>query len=387
MKLKIITLLFLGIASMHSQTKKTQSSGDGIFAEMETSKGKITLQLEYEKTPVTVANFVSLAEGTNTHVTGDRKGKPFYDGLKFHRVINDFMIQGGDPLGNGSGDPGYKFKDEITDLKHSGPGILSMANSGPATNGSQFFITHKATPWLDGKHTVFGHVTSGMNVVNQIVQDDIIKKITIVRNGAAAKKFDAAKVFSDYIANKAEEDKKQAAMAAEARAKKIAADQEAKRLQEEKYAPIYANQAANLNALRAKSTKTASGLQYLILEKGSGKKALPGSTIYVYYAGFLENGSLFDSNIEAVAQQYGKWDANRSAQQGYQPFPFAAGKKDGLIPGFIEALELMDIGDKLVAFIPSGLAYGAQGAGNVIPPNANIIFEIQLLDAPPATKQ
>ena len=193
-----------------TQTKKIIPSNinDGIFAEIETTKGKILLKLEYQKTPVTVANFISLAEGTNNFVTDSKlKGKPFYNGLKFHRVIKDFMIQGGDPLGNGSGNPGYKFKDEFTDLVHDKAGILSMANSGPSTNGSQFFITHKDTPWLNGKHTIFGRVINGMEVVNAIVQDDIINKITITRKGAAAKAFDASKVFSAYFASKAENKK------------------------------------------------------------------------------------------------------------------------------------------------------------------------------------
>ena len=200
---------------------KSTTTAEGIFAEFDTSKGKITVQLEYKKTPITVANFVSLAEGTNTIVKADLKGKPFYNGLKFHRVIKDFMIQGGDPLGNGSGDPGYKFKDEFTDLKHSKGGILSMANSGVATNGSQFFITHKDTPWLDGKHTVFGHVTSGMDVVNKIEQNDVINKVTISKIGAEAKKFNASKVFADYYANKGEDDKKQALLEAEKNKKQL----------------------------------------------------------------------------------------------------------------------------------------------------------------------
>ena len=232
-KLKI-SLLFLLVFSigLNAQTKKavtpkktekavttktsstpkmaTSNSNDGIYADIETSKGKITVQLEYKKTPITVANFIALAEGTNPYVKADLKGKPFYNGLKFHRVIKDFMIQGGDPLGNGSGDPGYKFKDEFTDLVHDKGGILSMANSGPGTNGSQFFITHKDTPWLNGKHTIFGHSVSGMEVINAIVQDDVIKSITIVRKGADANKFDAVKVFSSYYGNKGEDDKKQA---------------------------------------------------------------------------------------------------------------------------------------------------------------------------------
>ena len=131
---------------------------------------------------MTVANFVGLAEGTKHYsktggAPADANGASYYDGLNFHRVIADFMIQGGCPLGTGTGGPGYKFPDEIdTTLKHTGPGIFSMANSGPGTNGSQFFITHKATPWLDGRHTVFGHVVKGQDVVNAIAKGDKIKE-------------------------------------------------------------------------------------------------------------------------------------------------------------------------------------------------------------------
>lgn len=182
-----------------------KSLPDGLYAEMETSKGKILLQLDYEKVPLTVANFVGLAEGTKYYSTDGsapkKQDKPFYDGLTFHRVIPDFMIQGGDPRGNGTGGPGYKFRDETDkSLHHSGPGILSMANSDPpgskapysnggSSNGSQFFITHKATPWLDGMHTVFGHVVEGQDVVNQIVKGDNIKTVKILRIGDKAKKF------------------------------------------------------------------------------------------------------------------------------------------------------------------------------------------------------
>jgi cyclophilin family peptidyl-prolyl cis-trans isomerase len=214
MKSKIILLLFLGVFNLNAQTTKkpvatkkpvtaatkAPVAPEGIFATISTNKGNITVELFYKKTPITVANFISLAEGKNSLVTVERlKGKPFFDGLKFHRVINDFMIQGGDPDGNGSGGPGYAFKDEITDSKFDKAGILAMANSGPATNGSQFFITHKDTPWLNGKHTIYGQVTQGMTVVNAIAQDDVITKITISRKGEAAKKFDAAKIFADYF--------------------------------------------------------------------------------------------------------------------------------------------------------------------------------------------
>ncbi|RZJ69782.1 peptidylprolyl isomerase [Flavobacterium sp.] len=362
MKLKAMLFLCLSIATMQAQNKpapvkptakkaaatKTASSDEGIFAEIETNKGKILLQLEFQKTPITVANFVSLAEGNNPMVAEKYKGKKFYDGLKFHRVIPDFMIQGGDPLGNGSGDPGYKFKDEIvSDLKHVGPGILSMANSGPETNGSQFFITHKETPWLNGKHTVFGHVVSGQNVVNAIAQEDVIQKVTIIRKGKEAKKFDAAKIFGSYFAEK-----------------------DAAKIKKKAF----------LDGLRNTATTSETGLQYKIIKNGTGVKPADGTEVGVSYAGYLEDGSLFDTNFEAIAREYGKYDATRASQKGYDPFPFTAGSKSGLIPGFIEALEKMGFGDRLIAFIPAKLGYGERGAGGVIPPNANIIFEIEMTE-------
>jgi cyclophilin family peptidyl-prolyl cis-trans isomerase len=416
MKFKILFLLFLGMVNVHSQTVKKSVPAkkpvtttkaivktpvviEGIFATIATNKGDIVVELAYEKTPVTVANFIALAEGTNTFVTDDKlKGKPFFDGLKFHRVIQDFMIQTGDPSGNGSGGPGYGFKDEFTDLKHSKPGILSMANSGPVTNGSQFFITHKATPWLDGKHSVFGHVTQGMAIVNAIAQNDVITKITIMRKGAAAKKFDAPKVFADYFNNKSEDQKKQdlanaenkakqAVFEAENKVKREALEAEAKRVYMEKYGAVVTAKKAYLAATKVTATITPSGLAYKITEKGSGIKPAAGTTFYFNYAGYFEDGTLFDSSYEEINKTYGKFDANRAAQNGYQAFPFEAGKKDGMIPGFIEGLDNMAFGDKAVVFIPSNLAYGERGAGGVIPPNTMLVFELEMLEKQPAPKQ
>jgi peptidyl-prolyl cis-trans isomerase A (cyclophilin A) len=408
MKNKILLLLFIfGVSSIFAQNKKKpivakkplktaqaaqqENPNDGVFAEFETSKGKIVVKLEYKKVPVTVANFVSLVEGNNTFVKEDLKGKPFYNGLKFHRVIPNFMIQGGDPLGNGSGGPGYSFKDEfVAELKHDKGGILSMANSGPATNGSQFFITHKDTPWLDGKHSVFGHVVTGMEVVNAIVQDDLIKSVKINRVGAEAKKYDAAKIFADYFANKAAEDKinneakaAQEKIQAEARAKQAIADAEAKKIYNEKYAPVMAKKVAELKSLKDLATKTDSGLNYKVLSKGAGVKPADGATVYIHYAGYLADGSLFDSSYENVSKQYGKFDQNRANGGGYAPFPFQFGKKDGLIPGFLEGLNMMSFNDKMLLFIPSKLGYGERGAGNVIPPNSDLIFELEMLEKLP----
>jgi peptidylprolyl isomerase len=354
---KSILLLLLAI-SFYSCKDEHSNLPDGLYAEIETNKGSIIVELDYKKAPVTVANFVTLAEGKNEFVTDENlKSKPFFDGLKFHRVIEDFMIQTGDPLGTGSGDTGYKFKDEITDLKFDKAGVLAMANNGPGTNSSQFFITHVETPWLDGKHTIFGHVVEkGQEVVNKVVQGDNIVSVTIIRNGEAAKKFDAVKVFHDYFSEIAKE--------------------------KSKYADVQKEKVAYYASLKAKATKTASGLEYVITEKGAGKKPVAGTQVYINYSGFLEDGTLFDSSLEEVNKTFGKLDLARAEAKGYQPIPFQAGRKDGMIPGFIEGIEQLSFGDKAVIFIPSHLAYGQAGAGNVIPPNANIIFEIQLLEKP-----
>ena len=400
MKKLVLLLCALTLTVSFAQTKKAKPKKvvlEGIFAEIYTNKGKISLQLEFVKTPITVANFITLAEGKNTFVTNDRKAKPYYNGLKFHRVIPNFMVQGGCPLGNGSGDPGYKFMDEFDpSLKHDKPGIFSMANSGPATNGSQFFITHKDTPWLNNKHTVFGHVIEGQSVIDAIVQDDVIQKVIILRKGKLAKKFNAVKVFSDYMKLKPELDKKaeQDAKIKAENAIKLETEKRKKEAEEKaasdaqmkaKLGPILTAKVAEFAALKAKSTKTATGLQYSILKKGTGIKPAEGKDIYVHYAGYLEDGTLFDSSYEAINKMYGKFDQNRANQNGYQPFPFKYGNKGGLIPGFLEGINNMNFNDKAIFFIPSNLGYGEKGAGSVIPPNSNIIFEVEILENLPVS--
>ncbi len=334
-----------------------QKLSDGLYAVIKTDKGAITVQLEYEKTPLTVANFVSLAEGTNPMVDPKYKGKHFFDGLSFHRVVSDFMIQGGDPEGNGSGNPGYFFDDEfVADLKHDKAGILSMANRGPATNGSQFFITHKETPHLDGRHTVFGHTVSGQEVVNAIVQGDKITAITIVRQGKNAKKFNAPKVFASIIEQKKKETEQQKAAAEKA---------------------VKENLTRFANA-KEKALTTEKGVKVFVFEKGTAEKPAEGTEVLIDYAGFLPNGELFDSGVEATARKFNKFDPQRKAANAYKPIPFVYGNKQGMIPGFIDGIEQLQYGDRALIFIPATLGYGNRAVGP-IPANSDLIFEIQLI--------
>ena len=368
MKKSILTLLFL-VLIFSSCKEDYDSLSDGLYAKIETNKGDFIVSLNYKKAPITVANFVILAEGKNNFVTNKYlKGKPFFDGLKFHRVIKDFMIQTGDPLGTGFGDAGYKFKDEITDLQFEDAGVLAMANSGPATNGSQFFITHLATPWLQGKHTIFGHVVEkGMEIVNLIEQNDYIKKVTIIRKGEAVKRFNAKNIFYDYFTLESKYQKK--------RLDELS-------ILDKKFKEVRDQKSGYFNALKSKATRTSTGLKYVITRESRGKTPKKGTEIYIQYAGFLEDGHLFDSSIETIAKTFGRFDPARAEAKQYIPIPFIVGKKDGMIPGFIEGVEKLSLGDKAVLFIPSHLAYGAGGAGDVIPPNANVIFEIELLEQP-----
>lgn len=334
--LKFIVLILV-LVSFSCKTAKYPDLGDGLYVDIQTNKGDIVVQLEFEKTPMTVANFVSLVEGTNTYVADEYKGKPFYDGLKFHRVIKDFMIQGGDPKGNGSGGPGYKFKDEFdSSLVHDSAGILSMANSGVATNGSQFFITHKATPHLDEKHTVFGHVVKGLDIVNLVAKDDVIEKIEVIKNGKAAKSFDATGIFDTSFKEMEGEAKKEL------------------KKQKEAIKGLLDNE--------ANATELPSGLKIFIQKQGEGAQPIKGDKVKIHYSGFLRNGKMFDSSVKRN-----------------QPFetPIGVGR---VIPGWDEGVVQLKVGTKAVLYIPSHLGYGKRGAGGVIPPNADLIFEVELLD-------
>ncbi len=346
-------LIFAGIlSSCNSQSGVTVNGEkveleDGLYTKITTNKGDILLKMHYEKTPMTVANFTGLAEGKIKN-NAKAEGEPFYDGLKFHRVIPDFMIQGGDPQGNGSGGPGYSFTDEFhPDLKHNGPGVLSMANSGPNTNGSQFFITHKETPWLDGRHSVFGQVVQGQDVVNKIVQNDIMEKVEVIRVGKELKNYDPAKAFEEA---KAEQEKKKAEEAKE-KAKAV-----------EKYTKD--------------AQKTASGLHYKVLKEGEGPKPEQGQIVRVHYAGYLPDGTLFDSSIKEIAQKNGKYDER---SEPYDPFEVAYGPQARVIRGWVEGLQLMKVGDKYQLIIPPDLAYGKGGVPGLIPADSWLIFDVEIV--------
>ncbi|MDD2394182.1 MULTISPECIES: peptidylprolyl isomerase [Sphaerochaeta] len=313
---------------------EAKNLNDGVYAVLHTNKGDITLLLEHKKTPMTVANFVGLAEGA-LNVNG--KNKPFYNNIKFHRVIENFMIQGGCPKGNGTGGPGYTFPDEFDDsLKHTGPGIMSMANAGPGTNGSQFFITHVATPWLDGKHSVFGHVVEGLDVVNAIEQGDSIKSVEIIRKGADAEAFVVSReTFTQYV------------LAAEENNQKREAKEKAK-LEDE-----FKNRWPD-------AILTPSGLRYVVKKAGDGKKSpVHGQKVTVHYTGSLLDGRVFDSSVRRGS-----------------PAQFAIGE---VIEGWNEALATMSAGEQRTLIIPPELGYGTMGYPGVIPPNSYLVFDVELI--------
>ena len=330
-----IIMLFCSVAAVSAQNSPSDAAlGDGLFARFNTTRGDIVVRLEFEKTPITVSNFVALAEGRMTRA-GSR---PYYNGLTFHRVINNFMIQGGCPLGNGTGGPGYRFPDEIDPaLKHDGPGVLSMANSGPGTNGSQFFITHVATPWLDGKHTVFGKVVSGQDVVNAIRQGDKMDQVSIIRNGSQARAFRADQTTFDALVRNAE-------AAASART----------RVQRDADIALIGQRYPNANA-------SDSGLRWVVGRAGTGNKPVQGNTAVVNIKGSLLSGRYF---------------ANSDLSGGAQDIPVGGGN---IIAGLEETILDMRVGERRTVIIPPELAYGDRWLEDVIPPNSFLVFEIELL--------
>ena len=313
---------------------------DGLYAKFITSKGEIITTLEFEKTPLTVTNFVGLAEGTKEFKDSkDRTSGRYYDGLTFHRVIPNFMIQGGCPLGTGTGGPGYDFPDEFDpSLKHDRPGVLSMANAGPGTNGSQFFITHVPTPWLDGKHTVFGHVVVGQNVVDALKKGDKLERLEIIRVGAKAESFKADQQAFDTQLEGIDGD----------------------RITKEK--ERIAQEQAIIKEKYPKAVTTDSGLMYEVIQEGSGtEKPSSGNNVSAHYTGMFMDGRKFDSSV----------DRGQPIQ-----FPVGTGR---VIKGWDEALLDMKKGEKRILIIPPDLAYGRNGRGP-IPPNSTLVFEVELVD-------
>lgn len=342
-------------ANAQKKVKYKKQLENGLYAVFRTSKGDIVTALEYQKTPMTVANFVGLAEGDFTFQDSIEFKDPFYDGLKFHRVIANFMIQGGDPQGNGMGGPGYSFYDETrADLLHDGPGVLSMANSGPATNGSQFFITHKETPWLNGKHTVFGHVVIGQNVVDSIQQNDTIYSLEIIRRGKEAKKFDATTVFNEIYTKTAEQLAKEAA-----EIERIA------KMSQEEYKKFMYDEVLKKHP---DAKQSESGLVYIIEKEGEGNNITTGDQVSMHYKGtFRRGGEKFDSSYDRK-----------------QPMDFKF-KLQRMIPGFEEGVQMLKKGGKAKLVIPYYQAYGPKGRQGAIPPYSDLIFDIEIINVKPGS--
>jgi peptidyl-prolyl cis-trans isomerase A (cyclophilin A) len=350
-------LLLSILASCNSKEKESDTAVVGqpvekfqartdMVATFYTSKGIIKIGLDYVKAPMTVANFVGLAEGTMPNSVKPA-GKPYYDGLIFHRVIENFMIQGGDPKGDGTGGAGYSFPDEFNiNLRHDDAGVLSMANSGPNSNSSQFFITHTATPWLDNIHSVFGKVIQGQDVVQKITMGDKIDSIRIERTSEEAKNFDAKKVFDlqkDIVLEKYKSSLQEQYAGVQNSAPYRAFEEYVKQ--------VYPN-----------AQKTVSGLYYFKKNETEGPMALAGNIVKVHYKGSLTNGKVFDESISR-----GK------------PIEFQLGKQN-VIAGWDEGIALLRKGEKATLIIPSYLAYSEKGVEGLIGPNETLIFDVELVD-------
>ena len=381
MKLFVLALLM----SATSCNNQYPDLDDGLYAEFVTNKGTMVAKLTYEKTPVTVANFVALAEGNHPMVADSLKGKKYYNGIIFHRVIDKFMIQGGDPTGTGSGDPGYKFGDEFhPDLMHDKPGILSMANSGPATNGSQFFITEVPTPNLNFKHAVFGEIVKGLEIQDTIsnvktskpgdkpIEDVVIQELNIIRIGLAAKSFDAAKTFTEELPKIAEKQK----ILQEEQRKKA---EEAKKEREAKNVETAKAVKPVLDDYLAKATASASGLKTHFIVKGTGEKPKLGANVKVNYEGYFTDGRLFDSNRQDIEEKHGMLNEMKVQRKMYAPMPMKISPDARMIQGFKEGVASLSVGDKAYFYIPSHLAYGESGRPP-IEPNTDLIFILELVE-------
>ncbi len=374
---KTVLLMTLGLLITTSSCQdKYPDLEDGLYAEFVTTKGTMVAKLEYEKVPVTVANFVALAEGNHPLVKEEYKGKKYYNGITFHRVMDGFMIQGGDPTATGSGDPGYRFEDEFDpDLIHDRPGILSMANSGPGTNGSQFFITEVPTPWLDNKHAVFGELVIGLDVQDSIsnvqtskpdnkpLKDVVINELNIIRKGLSTKSFDAPKVFTEGLPKLAE---RQRIMKEEAR-KKV---EEKAAIAREKFLKDNEN-------LKGRVENFQTGISMIYTKESQGVKPKSTDNVLINCAGYFTNGDLFYTTWKEIAQKYGKYNEQMDQQGMYKPFPMIYNETATLVPGFREAMLNMNVGDMARVYIPSYLGYGERGYGPV-PPNTDLIFDIEI---------
>ena len=369
-RLKIpIKFLLISLITLVSCKSQYPDLEDGIYAEFVTSKGIMVAKLAYDKAPVTVANFVSLAEGTNTMVDSLYQGKPFFNGLLFHRVMDKFMIQGGDPTGTGNGNPGYIFMDEFhEDLKHDKPGILAMANSGANTNGSQFYITEVPKPHLDNVHSVFGELVIGLDIQDSIsnvktdennkpVIDVVINQLNIIRKGVAATSFDAPKVFYKHFVK------------AERLAKERA----------EKSAALLKATLEKFKTQQEQATTLKSGLQYFISEKGAGKKLKTNSKVLTHYAVFFEDGRLLETSKIEIAETFNLVNKDRKEANLYQPIKADISANARMIAGFKEGLQQLSVGDKATLFIPFHLGYGDAGSRD-IPPKTNLIFEVEIIE-------
>ncbi len=341
----------------------------GLFAKIDTNKGPILLDLYFELAPVTVANFVSLAEGTNTIVDQEFRGKKYYDGLIFHRVVPDFVIQGGDPTGTGQGGPGYHFGDEFHEsLLHDRPGILSMANSGPNTNGSQFFITHRATPHLDSLHSVFGYVIEGQSIVDTIQQRDTILSVEIIRNGKNAKHFNADEILRKHL-EKHEEEERIAQELKEKKEKEIA----------EKRKSINAENLAYFKNLMGQTKETPEGVRYIVTKSGSENSVNHQDVLYIDYALYTTEGELLATSIFEIAEKNLLQELNQYPEDSYGPMTVDQGLlQSGFIEGFRAGVTQMNVGDNGILFIPWQIGYGEDGSPPVVPPKTDLIFEVRI---------